>query len=199
MAALATTTDLAARNGPLTPEQLARAAALLIDASEEVRAFAGQHISRVVDDEVILTADGAVIRLPQRPVEAVTAVALVDGATDIPVTGWAWTGRDEIDLTAATSTWPASGTANYRVTYTHGHATVPDLIIGTVCAMVNRTLSAPSRVDGMVAETVGQYSYQLQQGTGSQGTAPALTAREERKLARAGYRRTTSTITVRPR
>lgn len=202
MTALATQTDLTARIGALTVAQAARADALLSDASDIIRAGLGQTISQVVDDQQVLTAAWGVIRLPQRPVTAVTSVALIDGATSITVTGWTWDGLDLIDLgRATTSTAPVSDAQTFRVTYTHGYppGQIPGLLLSIVCGAAARTLTAPSLVDGLTGETIGQYSYQLQQGAGAAGTAVRITQAEWDLLARAGFKRRSATVHVRAR
>lgn len=202
MTALATESDLTARIGALTVAQQARVAALLEDASCEVRDFCGQEISQVVGDQQILSCHGLRIILPQRPVTAVTAVELVDGAAFITVSGWAWDGRDEIDLIGATvASAPTYDGATFRVTYTHGYPAgqIPNAVLRTVCGMVNRTLTAPSLVEGLTGESIGEYSYQLQQGAGAAGTSVTLNGADERRLTRAGFRRASGSVFVRSR
>ena len=203
MAALATQADIEARIGTLTAPQAARVAALLDDASAKVRRFCRQEFSAVASDVVVLAPIGTVIRLPQRPITAVTAVALIDGTTDIPLTGWAWDGAEFLDLAHATTVagtttpaTPVQNTNTYRVTYSHG-GPVPDDVKAIVCAMVARTVTAPTIVDGMVSETIGQYGYTLQQGGGSQGTAVRLTAGDKQDLIDGGWRRQSATVSVR--
>ncbi len=200
--ALVTQTDIEARIGALSTEQAARVAALIADAEGEVRDFTGQQIDQATDDTVVLNITGARLILPQRPVTAVTAVELKDGASWLTVTGWAWDGRDGVDLAGAT--WSGSAvhdTQTYRVTYTHGYppGSIPNAVVRTICGMVARTLTAPSLVEGLTSETIGQYSYQLQQGQGAAGTAVALNQRDEARLRRAGFRRSNSSVFVRAR
>ncbi len=204
MAALATQADLEARIGALSATQIARVAALLDDASARVRRFCRQEFTTAANDSVVLSPVGAVIRLPQRPITAVASVALIDGATDIPLTGWAWDGAELLDLTNATTaagvtTSPVQNTNTYRVVYSHGAGAAPDDIKAKVCEMVGRTITAPTIVDGMVSETIGQYGYTLQQGGGSQGTAVRLTAADKQDLIDGGWRRQSGTVAVRAR
>lgn len=199
---LATVADLEARIGPLSPEQAARAPALLADASAEVQAETGQTIVRVADDLDVLHGAGGVIRLPQRPVESVSAVFLIDGQADIELSGWAWDGRDRVDIRFARSARSRlHDTETYRVRYSHGWPAdgIPQVIVMTVCGMVARVLTAPSQIDGIVSETIGQYSYQLQQGVGNGGTSVRMTTGDRQRLARAGFRRGSATVFVRSR
>lgn len=206
MAALATQADVEARIGTLTAAQAARVDALLADASAKVRAFCRQTFDVVASDQVVLSPVGAVIRLPQRPITAVTSVALIDGTTDIPLTGWAWDGAELLDLTYATTvagstTTPVQNTNTYRVTYSHGSASSLALEVakGKVCELVARTITAPSVVDGMVSETIGQYGYTLQQSGGSQGTAVRLTQADKQDLIDLGLRRQSGSVLTRAR
>lgn len=207
MGPLATVDDLEARLGrDLTAEEAGRADALLADASALVRGYVRQHLAPPVSgDQVVLRPVGTVVRLPQRPVTAVTAVAAVgaDGVTVGELSGWSWDGRDLVDLACATPAglWPSDWRArlpdSYCITYDHGYAEVPADVVAVVCAMTLRTLLAPSPVAGMVSERIGQYIYQLQQGTGSVGATVLMTGADRDALSR--YRRTATTIQTRAR
>ncbi|MFD7516084.1 hypothetical protein ACFV85_14955 [Streptomyces niveus] len=198
VADLATEQDLADRLGrDLTEEEQARAPALLADASALVRDFTRQDLTAVADDPIILRPVGMMLRLPQRPVTAVTFVAAVgaDGTTTGALTGWSWDGRDKVDLSCATpaGSWPLGwrgpGPDTYRVIYSHGYTPVPPGVLAVVCAMVLRTLLSPSMTAGMVAERIGAYNYQLQQGGGAPGATVVMTAADEKAIARWGPRR----------
>lgn len=196
---LATQADLEARLGRvLTEEEEARVGALLADASALVRDFTRQELSAVEDDEIVLRPVGVLLRLPQRPVTAVTSVKAVmpDGTSTVTLSGWSWDGRDKVDLSCATwDTSPSPDMArrpwpdSYEVIYDHGDATVSPGVVAVVCAMVLRTLLSPSLTAGMVAERIGSYNYQLQQGGGAPGATVVMTAGDEKALARWGPRR----------
>jgi hypothetical protein len=197
---LATTADLTARVGrDLTDDEAARAPALLGDASALVRGFTRQDFTQVSGDTIILRPVGALLRLPQRPVTAVTSVAAVapDGTSTSTMTGWSWDGRDKIDLTWgefhpdwSSAAWRDRGTPDtYQVVYDHGYATIPNTVVATVCAMVLRTLLSPSMTPGMVAERIGAYNYQLQQGGGAAGASVVMTDADEKAVRRYGPRR----------
>ena len=198
MADLATTEDLEARLGrELTPDEAARAPALLADASALMRAFTGQDFAPVAGDVIILRPVGSMLRLPQRPVTAVTSVAAVgpDGSTIGALSGWTWDGRDKIDLTWAerAGSWPVNWREplpdTYQVNYDHGETPIPPIVVATVCAMVLRTLLSPSMTAGMVAERIGAYNYQLQQGAGAAGASVVMTDADEKAVRRYGPRR----------
>ncbi|MFE6379226.1 hypothetical protein [Streptomyces roseolus] len=195
---LADVADLEARLGrPLTPDEQARAAALLADASALVRDFTRQDFTRVVGDTLVLRPVGVLLRLPQRPVTAVTSVAAVGpaGATIGALSGWVWDGRDKIDLSCVSpaGSWPLNWTGSlpdtYQVVYDHGTDPVPPGVVAAVCAIVLRTLLSPSMVAGMVAERIGAYNYQVQQSAGAAGASVAMTPADEKALARYGPRR----------
>lgn len=198
MVNLATEEDLAARLGrELTDEEAARAGAMLADASALVRDFTRQELTAVTGDTIVLRPVGVLLRLPQRPVTAVTSVSAVgtDGSTAGALEGWVWDGRDKISLACAgpSGPWPLGwrgpGPDTYRVVYDHGYAPVPPGVVAVVCAMVLRTLLSPSLTAGMVAERIGSYNYQLQQGGGAPGATVVMTAADEKALARYGPRR----------
>lgn len=207
---LATVEDLEARLGrDLTAEEAARADALLADASALIRGWTGQDFTLVEGDVITLRPVGTVVRLPQRPVQAVTAVVATGGSEAIPdvplpAGAWTWDGIDKVDIWPPDTSWLlslpetwADGALvdTYRITYAHGWDEVPADVVAVVCAMVLRTLLAPSPIAGMVSERIGQYNYQLQQSTGSVGATVMMTQADRDALAR--YRRTATTIQTR--
>lgn len=196
---LASLTDLSDRLGrPLTTPEEARAQALLADASAKVRAYTKQNFTRVDNETVVVRAQQGEIRLPQRPVLAVTSVAAIDagGAPDLPVVGWQWDGLNIIRICTGSATinlperWhEEDGDAypgTYRIIYSHGDAQVPDVIIGIVARMALRTLTAPTLAGGVTGETIGPYSYRTD-GSGV-GTAVLMTDEDRQELKDAGYR-----------
>jgi hypothetical protein len=215
MAALATQADLESRLGrSLTATEQTRAAVLLNDASARVRAYTRQDFDQVLADEIILRPVGTVLILPQRPVLAVTSIVAIgcDGQPDLTLSGWCWDGIDTIDLCPAVPVidentpadvvdtwWRLGGPDTYLATYDHGYTTIPDLIVGVVSTMVLRTLLAPSLVQGMVSEKIGQYTYQLQQSSGSPGVTVQMTKDDEADLDRGRFRRRARSIQTRAR
>lgn len=187
MTALATVADLEVRT-PLPAGSEARAGALLADASALVRGHTRQWLSFVADDVRVIRAIGRVIKLPERPVESVTEVAAIDAGGDVPVSGWMWDGIDKVFLPLQHGS--AGGT--WRVTYSHGYQPLPDDVVAVVCGMVGRVLTSPSMAEGVTSETIGQYSYQMQQSVGSSGVAVRMLPSDRDALAR--YRRTAGTI-----
>lgn len=197
---LASLTDLSDRLGrPLTAAEEARGQALLADASALVRGFTGQDFVRTDDEVAVLRAQQGEIRLPQRPVVDVTAVVALGagGAPDLPVVGWQW---DGIDIVRTMTDSPAinmpelwyedeaeSYPGTYRVTYSHGTATVPADVVAVVARMALRTMTAPSMAGGLTGETIGPYSYRTD-GSGV-GTAVVMTDDDRKMLELAGYRR----------
>lgn len=204
--ALASSADLEARLGrDLTAAEAARAAALLADASALVRSYTRQTFTLVEDDGAVLRAQGGEIRLPQRPVTAVASVVAIGGSDAVPdvtVADWVWDGLDLIRVGAGCCVinlpevwWDDEDgyPGTYRVTYSHGYATVPADVVRVVCGMALRTLTAPTMAGGVTSETVGPYSYRIDQpGT---GLAVALTAADKKDLD--GYRVTEAQIKVR--
>lgn len=196
---LASVTDLSDRLGrPLTATEEARAQALLADASAKVRSYTKQNFTRTDNETVVLRAQQGEIRLPQRPVLDVTAVVAIGagGAPDLPVVGWQW---DGIDIIRTITDSPAINMpelwydedvdaypGTYRVTYSHGDAQVPDVVVGIVARMALRTLTAPTTAGGITSETIGPYSYRTD-GSGS-GTAVLMSDDDRQELKDAGFR-----------
>lgn len=133
----ATPADLAERLGrELTTAEQSQAARLLADASNLIRATAGyQQISRVTDDVATLRGSGSVaLKLPQRPVRDVTAVAGLTSAD------WFWDGGDTLWHKYDLWTGPVT------VTYSHGYdpTDVPYQVAQSVaCDAVKRVLLNP--------------------------------------------------------
>lgn len=206
---LASLPDLSDRLGrPLTAAEETRAQALLIDASAKVRSFTKQDFTRTDDETVVVRAQQGEIRLSKRPVIDVTSVVAIGagGAPDVPVVGWQWDGLDIIraitdspvinlpeDWYDDVEAYPGT----YRVTYSHGNAKVPDVVVGIVARMVLRTLTAPSLAGGVTGETIGPYSYRTD-GSGV-GTAVLMTDEDRQELKDAGFRPTSGMSMVRHR
>ncbi|MET8693630.1 hypothetical protein ABZV65_13925 [Streptomyces bauhiniae] len=122
----------------LTEAEQQQADRLLVDASHLIRMTAGyQQITRVDNDTVMLRGSGtSVLKLPQRPVRAVTTVA--------GLTAWEWDGGDRLFRTDRLA-WDGPVT----VTYSHGFD--PDDIAYQVaasvaCDAVKRVLLNPEMV-----------------------------------------------------
>jgi hypothetical protein len=154
MADLATSADVIARLGrALTTSEAAKIDALLADASASVRNYTHQYIEQVVNDTVTLQVHNGMVRLPQRPITAVT--------------GLPWYGGDTIrvgftnPLDAFAFEPYRFGTRAVAVTYTHGYDPIPDDIIGVVCSIVMRALGREPTDAGLTSESIAGYSYSL--------------------------------------
>ena len=173
---LATEDDVAARfvSGTLTPEQMAQATAWLADASQRARGAAqGQLISYVADDTVRLTAYGRTVRLPQRPVEA---VSLVSG---LAATRWRWNGAELLTRLDG-GAWDGQVT----VTYSHGLHDGEwgrELARGIVCDAVVRALLV--EYPGLRSETILGRSYTYDERF--RGGGAQVTEDDEARLDRA--------------
>lgn len=135
LAALATTTDLTARD--ITVPAGMNATVVLDSASSAVRDAAGCPISQTTSTVALVTDDWCSLELPGVPVTACTSVA-VEGVTVTPSTltngcwsdGWRLAGNT-ILFRGQTFEIPATVT----VTYTHGFAVVPTDIVDLVCGV----------------------------------------------------------------
>jgi len=205
MVALALAADLEARLGrDLTDAETLRANALLLDASAKVSRYTRQDFLPVADDVVILRGVDGEIRLPQRPVQSVSSVVAMGGnfLPNLTLFDWLWDGLDLIVLGPGNFVinlpeiwWDEDGYPDtYQVTYTHGYATVPDTVVAVICAMVMRTISAPTMSGGVSAETLGPYSYQL--SAPSLGIAVTMTQADKDDLK--DYRRPYGQTRIRP-
>jgi hypothetical protein len=201
--ALATIDDLESRLGrDLSEIEQARAEALLNDASAMIRAYTGQEFDEVTGDVAVLRAQSGVVRLPQRPVTAVSSVVALGGglAPDVTVTDYVFDGIDQIRIGEGAYVinlpaiwWDDDGyPGTFRVTYDHGYPTVPADVVAITCGMVLRTLTAPTSQGGVTSETIGSYSYRLD----APDTGLLVTMTKDDRQALARYRRTEAMIKV---
>ena len=183
MAPLATPAQLGAfLQQPLADGDLT--ALLMLDiASGMVRDYLNAQLDAVTGDVAVLDpVDGQYIFLPELPVNSVTLVETYDDT----VTPAVWTTADPTTyfvstrmgvIAAKPSTgvaWP-SAPGTWRVTYSHGYATVPMTIVGTVLGAAARAYSSPAGVD---MERIGGYQVKYSMETGG------FTASEKRALDR---------------
>ena len=191
MAALATVTDLENRLGrSLDADETIRAEALLDGASARVRSYTGQEFTETTTTERVMVRNG-VIRLPQRPATAVTAVVDMDGNS----LNFTWHAgqtfklgtpdRFDLEPFATEQQW-------VDVTYTAGYATIPDLIVEVVCSMVLRAFGVAAEGTGYASESIGSYSYSV----GAIAAAGAVGMMNEERDALAPYCRIGGTIRV---
>lgn len=180
---LATTDDLDARmNGGLPVGDVTRAEALLVDASSAVRDAAGQTLTEATSTLVWLKVRRGIVRLPQRPVTAVSAVEDENG-NDVTYT-WLGDDRVRLSLTDAINAWElvpySTPLGEVRVTYDHGYAAgaIPDLIVGITCNAALRALGRDGLDGSVQQESIEGYSYQ----TGSIGAAGPVGLLPEEKL-----------------
>jgi hypothetical protein len=150
MAALATVADLEARLGHTIADP-AQAAAMLEDVSAAVRAYTGQLFSRVVTTDRLAARRG-LVRLPQRPVNAVSAVTLNDGTAVL----FDWeTGAETVCVAGVDVS--CSRVAHVQVTYDHGYDTVPGDIIAVVCNVANRGLGTDPSMGAVASRSITNY------------------------------------------
>lgn len=177
MTALATIEQLQARIGKtLSGADIARATALLDDASAAFRrAAGGQQITQATTTDRVRVVRGKV-RLPQAPVTDVTAVTDENGNALL----YRWHGGDTIDVSSNVIddfAWvPWSNPIPVAVvTYTHGYATVPDDVVAVVCQMAARAFGSNPETAGIQQESIGGYSYSIgaAAAAGAVGMLPA--------------------------
>lgn len=195
MADLATVADLEARLGrSLDATETARVEALLAGASARVRSYTGQQFELTTTTDRVRARSGR-LRLPQRPVVAVSALADMNG-NDIMFT---WHAGN--DILMGTSGYPVRHPiedAWYRhhdwvdVTYTHGYTDIPADVVEVVCQIALRAFGTPSETAGIVQESIGSYSYSV----GPVAAAGATGLLNEERAALDPYRRIGGTIRV---
>lgn len=163
LAALATTTDA-------TSLGLTATAANLLRASVRVREFVGQQISA---DTSTVVLRGPLVRLPQRPVTAITSV----------------TDENDVVLDAEKYTLNPAGYLSlptgdlYTVVYAHGWSTIPDGVIEIVCTVAARLGATDATVAaGVTQEQSGSASQTF--GWDAWKAVSSLTSEEKAVLRR---------------
>jgi hypothetical protein len=130
---------------------------MLTIASGMVRDYLQQGITAITGDVVQLDPINGYVLLPELPVSAVTLVETLDGGvwTVRPVTAYTVARRLGMIKSAPGNSiaWPTDP-ESWRVTYSHGYATVPDSLAGVALGVAARTYSTPA---GAESERIGGY------------------------------------------
>lgn len=190
---LATPEDIHDRIGrDLTQAELIRLPALLADASAAVRNYTGASFTQATSSVKLRVRNGRV-RLPQRPVTAITTVKglNLDGTVGAAIAGWRWDGYQELSVGApsliANGPWyPWDRYWSLEVTYTHGYPSVPGDVRAVVCSIALRALGRKPDEAGLMSESIDGYSYQV----GSAGAAGPLGMLPDEHAALDVYRQT---------
>lgn len=154
--------DVTARLGrELTARETARLPSVLADVSAMVRTYVRQMISPA-ESTVTLPVRFGIVTLPERPVQAVTAV--VD-ENDLAVL-YEWVGDDQLEVATQvidTFAWEPyrSNLTAVTVTYEHGFDEVPADIVAVVCSVALRALGQEPDRGAVQTEAIAGYSYTL--------------------------------------
>lgn len=146
---------------PVASTDLVRVTRLLEMASDTVRSYTSQRLSRETSTQT-LRSDGGRVWLPQRPVVEVADVQL-DGQT-VGFVRCGDTLHVDVDV------------CDVDVTYTYGYDPVPGEVVAVVALLAARLAVNGT---GVKQESVGSYSV-----TYASGDAGGLTRREMRTLSR---------------
>ena len=199
---LATADDIAARLGrDLTDAENLRVAALLGDASAQIRRYCRRDFLLHVDEPAVLFGHDSLILLPQYPVQSVTSVTAIGGGMGLPNVPIPWYTFDGIRTIRID---PGHGIINlpeiwwtsdlypgtFEVVYSFGYEAVPDDVVMVCANAALSVLAAPTLAAGVIGETIGPYSYRLERSGG--GVAVALTQGDLAALK--DYRVTSGTI-----
>lgn len=190
MSNFATVAELAAYLSRDIDNDDASALLALSLASDAVRAYIGQEISIVEDEELTLDGTGTtLVLLPELPVTDVSSV-IEDGLELTYDEDFYWSAQGELirveprweGITRVERPWESLKRIERRwikkpraivVTYSHGYATVPGPIKGATLALAGRLVDSPA---GVKQETIGAYSVTYSSGT------PTLADNETRLL-----------------
>lgn len=174
-----------------------RVMSLLAEASAMVRARSGQQFTRSVSTRVPIRITQGRLRLPQRPVVAVTEVFGPSATTGLVNPSLALSARfDGLETITVNAGVPndfafepfrTAPTVAY-VTYTHGYLPeeMPADILAVVCGMAARASGVPADRGGYQQEQTGPYMVSLSAAAG-QG-ALGMTEGEREVVDRYGFR-----------
>jgi len=185
----------------------AAAAVVLELLKAQAQAEARSRIEEVADDEVVLRGTWDYeLRLPERPVTAVSSVSFVrQNAPPYVVPVYWWTPHGSL-FRGRQLQWPLLSAAEppvdapwgpgyldwlgpealVKVTYTHGYAEIPADVRAVILQAARRTLANPDAVEG---ERVGSYEVTYARRLDPGRSVHEFTDAELRILHR--YRRTT--------
>lgn len=194
MADLATTADITARLGrALTAVEAIRIVPILKDASAAVRRYVPQTFSAATSTVTLKVRRGRV-RLPERPVNTVTAVVDSNGnAVFYTVIGDVVVFGANVPDDFAWFPW-RNGYQTVTVTYTHGYATIPDDIVGVVCSIAIRALGRKPEDSGLTNESIQGYSYSI----GAAGAAGGFGMLADERMILDTYKRVGGYVQVGP-
>lgn len=149
--AFATIADLENVVGREIDENDAAALFALDSATAMVRAVIGQYVEEVEDDVVVLDGSGTrVLMLPETPVSDVSLIEIDGEELDADEYQWSADGY----VRKLNGTW-STDLRSVEITYTHGYATIPPLIVSITAKLAGRMLDVPAAVR---QETIGAYS-----------------------------------------
>jgi hypothetical protein len=152
MADLATVDDLNDFSQLALDPADSSAAFLLSVASGMIRRYLEQDITQVTGDvEYVDPVGGGYAFLKQLPVQSVSLVETsADGVTWATVPASNYTVSRRLGIVYAKpytgEQWPNTP-ESWRVTYSHGYATVPDELKGVACSIAARFYSTPAGID----------------------------------------------------
>ena len=206
---LATADDVESRLGrSLNPTEAARVDSLLQDASVQVRRYCKRDFYHYSGDVRTLKIHDSEIKLPGKPVQAVTSVVARGaegmGLPDITVIWFRFDGIDTIRVDPNSSGiinlpeawWDYTDLyTTADVTYDHGDLEVPDEVKMVVANAAIGVLTSPTMAAGVIGETIGPYSYRLERGGG--GLVVALTQADKDALTDFRPKQSTSFVQLR--
>lgn len=165
---------------------LARAGATAL-----VESYCRTSFTATAETTLVLRVRDGRVRLPHRPVTAVSSVSTIgdDGAPLAVLAGWTFDGIDTVRVDGIAGiinlAEDALTSGTVSVTFTYGYATVPADVKEVALSVAHRMYTNPA---GMRQESVGAYSVTI--GTNEVGT----TLYSAEKLVLDRYRKTTGTV-----
>lgn len=153
----------------------------LAGASNAIRDYVSQYIERVADDAIVLNGplNSTKILLPELPVISVASVE-EDGVLLVADEDYKLDPDKGILHRLDGYVW-SQGVQNIEITYTHGHAPIPDTIIEICARIASRLFQAGLKsqesagVPGVSSKSLGDFSvsYAVESGEGTMGASSA--------------------------
>lgn len=160
----------------LTITDTAEATRAIEGATAAIQRYCNQYLAEVVGDVVTFrTAWQNLLILPEQPVTAVASV-VESAVTLVNDTDYVWSDSGIIYRTPRGQRWPADfGTV--VVTYSHGYATIPQIIREVCIRSASRAFQSGLRaavlagVPGVASEQLPDYQVSLQPDTAGGGAS----------------------------
>lgn len=179
--ALASVSDVEAVSKAVPADSIPSVVRLIEMVSARVVSYTGQDFDKVTGDSVTITPHDGVLRLPQRPVTALTSITIGSSVIDSALYTWQSNGvirrvspstsSPDSGFSFANGGWPVDGEWPWSpvattIVYTHGYepGAYPDDVAMVVAEKAAaKWLGGSRQAEGTVSESIDGYSQSFAQ------------------------------------